>query len=92
MKARNSLLFALFLAVAASACNGGGGSDSDTPGDSESAIETNVSRGDCADAGDCDAGANGSSDEEIMCGKDADCPDTHECGAKGICKPRVAQN
>ncbi len=85
MKYRTDLRFVFCLGLLVAACNSG--SDSGP----ESAVETNVGRGDC-DSGECDGGAGVDGGDNVSCDTDADCQATEKCNRAGICSPKNASD
>jgi hypothetical protein len=87
------LIIALtFACIVGAACNGGSGDDDgkDRRG-AKDAVETNVLRHGCEDAGPCDAGTlpGESGEEPVPCEDDDDCPDGR-CDAHNVCAPRIS--
>jgi hypothetical protein len=94
MNARSNMLLVL-AAICALACNSTP-DDADDPGNGDrakSAVETNVVRDSCEDAGTCDGGepVEAPQGDETACEDDDDCPDDLRCNASKICSPRVAR-
>jgi hypothetical protein len=61
------------------------------------AVETNVFRHGCEDAGPCDAGIEASDsgdqgDETVRCKSDDQCPASQRCGVHQECVPRIGSS
>ena len=82
-----ALTFGLIVGVGCKADS----SDSNASGGKD-AVETNVLRHDCEDAGPCDAGEplSGEPGEATPCDDDDDCPDGQRCTRKMECAPQIA--
>jgi hypothetical protein len=89
------LMFALtFACIVGVACSQGSDDGDDPKGRSaKDAVETNVLRHSCEDAGPCDAGTvpAGEPDEVVPCDDDSDCPDGMRCDAHDECAPRISR-
>lgn len=88
---RIALIFACTVGLG---CNqGSNDGDGDDARGAKDAVETNVLRHSCEDAGPCDAGTvpPGPPEEVVSCEDDDDCPDAMRCDAHKECAPRTSR-